>query len=53
MDATTWGLALLGIGLIITVAAATRVGSVSTALFAVGLSAMLAGTMLLDMVRRG
>lgn len=53
MDATTWGLALLGVGLIVTVVAATQVGPVGTALFAVGLPAMLSGAVLLDTARRG
>jgi hypothetical protein len=52
MDAVWWGLALFGTGLGITVVAATQVGTTATALFALGLPAMLAGVVLLESARR-
>jgi hypothetical protein len=52
MDAVWWGLGLLGVGLCIVVVAAAVAGTVATALFALGLPAMLAGVVLLESARR-
>ena len=52
MDAVWWGLVLLVVGLCITVVAAALEGTAATALFAVGLPAMLAGVVILESARR-
>ncbi len=51
LDAT-WGIAMLVVGLIISIVAATEEGTVSTVLFAVGFLLLAGGAMLLDSARR-
>ena len=51
MDAT-WGIAMLVVGLIISIIAATEEGTVSTVLFTVGFLLVVAGVVLLDSARR-
>jgi len=52
MDAVAWGLALLGVGLGVSVLAATQVGPPATMLFALGHPTMLAGAVLIETARR-
>ena len=51
LDAT-WGIAMLVVGLIISIVAATEAGTISTVLFAVGFLLLAGGAMLLDSARR-
>ena len=50
--AATWGIAMLVVGLIISIVAATEEGTISTALFAVGFLLLVGAVMLLDSARR-
>jgi len=52
MDDVWWGLMLLGACLCVTVVAATLEGTAATALFAVGLPAMLAGLVIVESAQR-
>ena len=51
LDAT-WGIAMLVVGLIISIVAATEEGTISSVLFAVGFLLLAGGAMLLDSARR-
>ena len=52
MDDVWWRLMLLMVDLCVTVVAAALEGTAATALFAVGLPAMLAGLVILESARR-
>jgi len=52
MDTSAWGLAPLGVGLCVTVLAATQVGPPATMLYTFGLPTTLAGVVLLERTRR-
>ncbi len=51
LDAT-WGIALVVVGLIISIVAATEEGILSTVLFAVGFLLLVGGVVVLDGARR-
>jgi predicted phage tail protein len=48
----TWGIAMLVVGLIVSIVAATAEGTISTVLFAVGFMLLAGGVMLSDSARR-
>jgi predicted phage tail protein len=48
----TWGIAMLVVGLIISIVAATAEGTLSTVLFAVGVLLLVGGVVVLDTARR-